>query len=91
MVGIKHNAHQAMIAKFIQESAEAHETLQQGAEIIRPNNVTLSVEGNISAGKSTFLKGITDHCPDLQSLMHVCPFPVPFSSMSPLGIKASLT
>ena len=71
--------HQQMIAQYIQESAdfalasEAETDAQQRSSNLRrkSNNVTLSVEGNISAGKSTFLKGITDHCPDLQELIHV--------------------
>lgn len=82
-VGIKSNRYNDMIADFIKKSADiaamdhsdfAQEAAQQNTENHRQRgHVTLSVEGNISAGKSTFLKGITDHCPDLQSLMHVSP------------------
>ena len=65
--------HQEMIAKYIQESSEGlSEIGGRAMQQTHPSNyVTLSVEGNISAGKSTFLRGITDHCPDLQDLMHV--------------------
>ena len=74
-VGIRSNRNKSMIAEFMKNTASAalvEEVRQKmAAEKIRSRNVTLSVEGNISAGKSTFLKGITDHCPDLQSLMHV--------------------
>lgn len=70
-MGIKLNMHQEMIAKYIQETSES-EIGSRALQHSPPSNyVTLSVEGNISAGKSTFLKGITDHCPDLQDLMHV--------------------
>ena len=77
-----------MIAKYIQESSEG--LSEMGSRAMQPtppsNYVTLSVEGNISAGKSTFLRGITDHCPDLQDLMHVSP-----SSTSGASLPASIT
>ena len=62
-VGIKQKRHRENIAEFIKQLVQDDEALKR--------YVTLSVEGNISAGKSTFLNGITAHCPDLQDLVHV--------------------
>ena len=61
-MGIKQKRHRENIASYI-SSLPSNTTERQF--------VTLSVEGNISAGKSTFLNGITAHCPDLQDLVHV--------------------
>ena len=61
-MGIKQKRHRENIASYI-SSLPSNTTERQF--------VTLSVEGNISAGKSTFLNGITAHCPDLQDLIHV--------------------
>ena len=68
-VGIKH-------AGFIQRIVEYCEKSSNNSFC------TLSVEGNISAGKSTFLDSISAHCPDLQDLLHVILLslsPPPFS------------
>lgn len=62
-VGIKQRRHRENIAAYINRLVQTDEALGRF--------VTLSVEGNISAGKSTFLNGITAHCPDLQELVHV--------------------
>lgn len=75
--GIKRRNHCQSIAAHIQELTK-EEQLPPAERY-----VTLSVEGNISAGKSTFLKGITAHCPDLQDLVHVSFFALPPAAFPP--------
>lgn len=59
-MGIRSRKHQQMIAEFFSTAKDG-----------KNSYVTLSLEGNISSGKSTFLQGIADHCPSLQNLIHV--------------------
>ena len=61
-VGIKAANHISLIVAYCQSR---HSTDLSGTY------ATLSVEGNISAGKSTFLDGISQFCPDLRDLLHV--------------------
>ena len=60
MTDIKH--------KVDEEVAEAGGPSTTG----RTKRVTLCVEGNISAGKSTFLKWVSQDNPELADLLEVC-------------------
>ena len=53
------------IAQTAQQSAEADE------DALQPRRLTLSVEGNISSGKSTFLDMILEARPELKETVHV--------------------
>lgn len=64
-VGIRSRKHQQMIAEYVASVKDGKKEF-----------VTLSVEGNISSGKSTFLQGVAANCPTLQDRIHVAPEPV---------------
>jgi len=66
-VGIRSRKHQQMIAEYVASVKDGKKEF-----------VTLSVEGNISSGKSTFLQGVAANCPTLQDRIHVSPAPPPF-------------
>ena len=60
-VGIRSRKHQQMIADYFANTPTSDKS----------RFVTLSVEGNISSGKSTFLQGVAANCPGLQDRIHV--------------------
>ncbi|KAJ4839281.1 hypothetical protein Tsubulata_011433, partial [Turnera subulata] len=76
-VGIIHKSHAQSITIFIKESVD--EDLKESASDARPranNRITFCVEGNISVGKTTFLKKIVSDTIELRDLVEVVPEPI---------------
>lgn len=65
-VGIRNSSHMKSILGFLSSKLSS----QQGNGLIIEPKVTLSVEGNISAGKSTFLK-VLEHTGVMQDMLQV--------------------
>lgn len=70
VVGIKNKGHLSMITGFLQDKTKE----QQPGSFGNQPKLTLSVEGNISAGKSTFLQILKDS--GIDKHMQVVPEPV---------------
>ncbi|PSC73614.1 deoxycytidine kinase [Micractinium conductrix] len=73
-VGIRRQ-HSDMIASALQHWAEQH-AAESEAAAAGPAHVTLAVEGNISAGKSTFLKVLSHEQTALNGMLQVVQEPV---------------
>ena len=78
-VGVRHRSYASRIADHAAEVTAAHEEGEAAPAPAPPaasRRVTLCVEGNISAGKSSFLRFIADECVELQDVIEVVPEPV---------------
>lgn len=78
-VGIKNSHHCRAVADYIQSQpweAEAGGAAAGGAAAAARSAVKLAVEGNIGAGKSTFLSIMADSRLELQDILEVVPEPV---------------
>lgn len=78
-VGIIHRNHAESITTFIKESV--NEEMKDGgansdAIPAQKKRLTFCVEGNISVGKTTFLKRIANETLELQDLVEVVPEPI---------------
>lgn len=69
VVGIRNSHHRRTVAEHVS-------ALTWQAEAERAQRVTLAVEGNIGAGKSTFLNIMADQALELQDIIEVVPEPV---------------
>eukprot|EP00238_Polyblepharides_amylifera_P012662 CAMPEP_0196589110 /NCGR_PEP_ID=MMETSP1081-20130531/62720_1 /TAXON_ID=36882 /ORGANISM="Pyramimonas amylifera, Strain CCMP720" /LENGTH=602 /DNA_ID=CAMNT_0041911827 /DNA_START=159 /DNA_END=1967 /DNA_ORIENTATION=+ len=69
-VGVRNRAHARSIATHL------HDQMQEVSQVPRPTQLTFCVEGNISVGKTTFLRRIAAECSDLQHVLDVVPEPV---------------
>ncbi|KAK9758177.1 hypothetical protein RND81_01G212800 [Saponaria officinalis] len=77
-VGIIHRNHAESITTFIKKSVD-EEVKEDGTNsTVKPqkNRITLCVEGNISVGKTTFLKRIAGETLELRDLVEIVPEPV---------------
>jgi len=75
VVGIKNKGHLSMIVGYLEElDGKAAEATTHGGHLGQHPKVTLSVEGNISAGKTTFLQILKDS--GMDKSLHVVPEPV---------------
>lgn len=77
-VGIIHRNHAESITTFIKTSVD-EELKEDGSDSgikSQKNRITLCVEGNISVGKTTFLKRIVNETIELQDLVEVVPEPI---------------
>lgn len=76
-VGIIHRNHAESITTFIKKSVD-EELKEDGSDsgIKSQNRITLCVEGNISVGKTTFLKRIVNETIELQDLVEIVPEPI---------------
>lgn len=77
-VGIIHRNHAQSITTFIQKSVD-EELKEDGSDSgvrSHKNRITLCVEGNISVGKTTFLKRIVNETVELQDLVEIVPEPI---------------
>ena len=71
-IGIRNKRHCAEIVKHIAELPREEEPGEQAAEELRiRNKVTLCVEGNISAGKTTFLQRLLATSVELRDIVQV--------------------
>lgn len=73
VVGIRNSRHARSVVEHITTLDWAGEGSGAGAD---PARVTLAVEGNIGAGKSTFLDIMSDRSLELQDIIEVVPEPV---------------
>ncbi|KAI3513487.1 hypothetical protein L1887_20821 [Cichorium endivia] len=78
-VGIIHKNHAESITTFIKESV--NEEMKDGgsnSDVIpsQKKRLTFCVEGNISVGKTTFLKRIANETLELQDLVEIVPEPI---------------
>jgi len=70
-VGVRHACYQDSIATFL------HNKVQDAQASPRPpRRLTFCVEGNISVGKTTFLRRIAAECEALQGMVDVVPEPI---------------
>ncbi|KAK4413353.1 Deoxycytidine kinase [Sesamum alatum] len=74
-VGIIHKNHAESITTFIKESVD-DELKENGMKPAQKKRITLCVEGNISVGKTTFLKRIANETLELRDLVEVVPEPI---------------
>lgn len=76
-VGIIHRNHAESITTYIIKSVDA-ELKDDGSDsgIRSQNRITLCVEGNISVGKTTFLKRIVNETIELRDLVEIVPEPI---------------
>lgn len=74
VVGIRNSRHCTAIVGFLASRSSAQ--LSGSGLPAGGQGLTLSVEGNISAGKSTFLRILQQECVQLQELLEVVPEPV---------------
>jgi deoxyadenosine/deoxycytidine kinase len=76
-VGIIHKNHAESITSFIQESVDEElKVLNPDARPKPKKRLTFCVEGNISVGKTTFLKRIVSDTIELRDLVEVVPEPI---------------
>ena len=76
-VGIIHKNHAESITTFIQESVDEElKVLNSGTRPKPRKRLTFCVEGNISVGKTTFLKRIVSDTIELRDLVEVVPEPI---------------
>lgn len=78
-VGIIHKNHAESITSYIKESVDEElkdDSSSSGVKPAQKKRLTFCVEGNISVGKSTFLKEITNTTLELQDLVEVVQEPV---------------
>ncbi|KAF9670620.1 hypothetical protein SADUNF_Sadunf13G0087800 [Salix dunnii] len=76
-VGIIHKNHAESITTFIQESVDEElKVLNSDTRPKAKNRLTFCVEGNISVGKTTFLKRIVSDTIELRDLVEVVPEPI---------------
>ncbi|KAG5233209.1 P-loop containing nucleoside triphosphate hydrolases superfamily [Salix suchowensis] len=76
-VGIIHKNHAESITTFIQESVDEElKVLNSDARPKPKKRLTFCVEGNISVGKTTFLKRIVSDTIELRDLVEVVPEPI---------------
>ena len=71
-VGIRHRHHCRSITGFLKELPERDGT----APMQKTNRITLSIEGNVSAGKTTFLQMVKEAQRDIDDWVDVVPEPV---------------
>ncbi|KAK3282803.1 hypothetical protein CYMTET_9473 [Cymbomonas tetramitiformis] len=69
-VGVRSRAHAKSIAAFITDQVEDKQTSTP------PKRITFCVEGNISVGKTTFLRKIAAECEALKGMVEVVPEPI---------------
>ncbi|XP_021748863.1 uncharacterized protein LOC110714621 [Chenopodium quinoa] len=76
-VGIIHRNHAESITTYIKKSVD-EELKDDGSDsgIRSQNRITLCVEGNISVGKTTFLKRIVNETVELRDLVEIVPEPI---------------
>ncbi|KVH98750.1 Deoxynucleoside kinase [Cynara cardunculus var. scolymus] len=74
-VGIIHRNHAESITTFIEESVN-EEMKDDGVKSAPKKRLTFCVEGNISVGKTTFLKRIANETLELQDLVEIVPEPI---------------
>ncbi|XP_010680742.2 uncharacterized protein LOC104895792 [Beta vulgaris subsp. vulgaris] len=77
-VGIIHRNHAESITSFIIKSVD-EELKEDGSDSgfkSQKNRITLCVEGNISVGKTTFLKRIVNETIELRDLVEIVPEPI---------------
>ncbi|KAG6751084.1 hypothetical protein POTOM_045601 [Populus tomentosa] len=76
-VGIIHKNHAESITTFIKESVDEElKVLNPDARTKPKKRLTFCVEGNISVGKTTFLKRIVSDTIELRDLVEVVPEPI---------------
>jgi hypothetical protein len=76
-VGIIHKNHAESITTFIKESVDEElKDLNSDARPKPKKRLTFCVEGNISVGKTTFLKRIVSDTIELRDLVEVVPEPI---------------
>ncbi|XP_050377138.1 uncharacterized protein LOC126794456 [Argentina anserina] len=78
-VGIIHKNHAESITSYIKESVDEElkeDSSSSGGKPARKKRLTFCVEGNISVGKSTFLKEIANTTLELQDLVEVVQEPI---------------
>ncbi|KAL9229069.1 hypothetical protein vseg_004584 [Gypsophila vaccaria] len=77
-VGIIHRNHAESITTFIKKSVDEEVKEDGSSSTVKPqkNRITLCVEGNISVGKTTFLKRIAGETLELRDLVEIVPEPV---------------
>lgn len=78
-VGIIHKNHAESITSYIKESVDEElndDSSSSGVKSAQKKRLTFCVEGNISVGKSTFLKEIANTTLELQDLVEVVQEPV---------------
>ena len=65
--------HCTVIVSDIKQKVDEETAAEGGASSSKPNGrVTLCMEGNISAGKSTFLRWVASGNPELEEILEVC-------------------
>lgn len=74
-VGIIHKNHAESITTYIKESVDEEE-VKEDEPLPRKKRITLCVEGNISVGKTTFLRRIANETLELRDLVEIVPEPV---------------
>ncbi|XP_051123829.1 uncharacterized protein LOC127246459 [Andrographis paniculata] len=74
-VGIIHKNHAESITTYIKESVD-EELEQHGPKTANKKRITLCVEGNISVGKTTFLRRIANETLELRDLVEIVPEPI---------------
>ncbi|KAI3685211.1 hypothetical protein L6452_34448 [Arctium lappa] len=77
-VGIIHRNHAESITTFIEESVNEEMKDDDGTNTrsAQKKRLTFCVEGNISVGKTTFLKRIANETLELQDLVEIVPEPI---------------